>query len=86
MAVCLSFAVSPQLFPPLIPIPSHPMLLREIRDKGATVAWSPIAREPALLAIATKEGGGAGFDDYGGELTVMRPPSLMRACCGYCPA
>lgn len=46
------------------------MLLREIRDKGATVAWSPFAKEASLLAIASKEGGGAGFDDYGGELQV----------------
>lgn len=56
------------------------MLLREIRDKGATVAWSPFAKEPSLLALATKEGGGAGFDDYGGELQVQPRPYLVLFC------
>jgi hypothetical protein len=48
------------------------MLLRELRDKGATIAWSPSAREPSTLAIGTKEGAGMGFDNYGGELQVRR--------------
>lgn len=47
------------------------MLVRELKDKGATIAWSPVAKEPNLLALASKEGGGAGFDDYGGELQVI---------------
>jgi hypothetical protein len=47
------------------------MLVRELKDKGATIAWSPVAGEPSLLALASKEGGGAGFDDYGGELQVI---------------
>ena len=44
--------------------------LKEISDKGATIAWSPLRAYPALLATGTKEGGGGGFDDYGGELAV----------------
>ena len=46
------------------------MLLREIKDVGATIAWSPTAREPSMLAIGTKEGAGTSFDNYGGELQV----------------
>jgi hypothetical protein len=45
-------------------------LIRELKNLGATIAWSPTAREPSMLAIGTKEGAGTGFDNYGGELQV----------------
>lgn len=46
--------------------------IKHIPDKGAVVAWSPLrgANRSTLLAVATKEGGGGGFDEYGGELSV----------------
>lgn len=47
-------------------------LLKEIRDTGATVAWSPCEHLSRVVAGGTKEGGGGGFEDYGGELTVYR--------------
>jgi len=46
------------------------MLLKQIEDKGAVVAWSPLRNRPTLIGVATKEGGGGGFDDYGGELSL----------------
>ena len=45
-------------------------LLKEERDKGVTVAWSPLAEARTLLAAGSKEGAGGGFDDYGGELCL----------------
>eukprot|EP00639_Heterosigma_akashiwo_P027630 CAMPEP_0194667028 /NCGR_PEP_ID=MMETSP0295-20121207/3088_1 /TAXON_ID=39354 /ORGANISM="Heterosigma akashiwo, Strain CCMP2393" /LENGTH=651 /DNA_ID=CAMNT_0039549433 /DNA_START=46 /DNA_END=1997 /DNA_ORIENTATION=- len=46
-------------------------LLKELPDKGATTAWSPVASHPNLMVLGTKDGGG-GFEDYGGELEVHR--------------
>lgn len=46
------------------------MLLKEIQDKGAVVAWSPLAERTNVIATATKEGGGGGFDDYGGQIDL----------------
>lgn len=47
-------------------------LLKEIPDKGATVAWSPVAAHSSLLAVGTKDvGSGTGFDDVGGELDIF---------------
>jgi len=76
-------------------------ILKQINDKGATIAWSPLRSHPNVLATGTKvsapnrtyvracvrwsgstrrdvplqrdpaqEGGGGGFDDYGGELSL----------------
>jgi len=47
-------------------------LLKEIRDMGATVAWSPNEHLCRVVAAGTKEGGGGGFEDYGGELVLHR--------------
>lgn len=52
------------------------MLLKSVPERGAVIAWAP--RLPnlssrlagPLLAVASKEGGGGGFDDYGGELSL----------------
>ena len=44
-------------------------VLKQIVDRGATVAWSPT--QPSLIAVATKEGvGSRGFDDYGSLLEL----------------
>ena len=45
-------------------------LLKEVRDVGATIAWSPCEHLPKAFAAGTKEGGGGGFEDYGGELMI----------------
>ena len=46
-------------------------VLKQIVDRGATVAWSPT--HPSLIAVATKEGvGSRGFDDYGALLELYR--------------
>ena len=42
-----------------------------ISDKGACIDWSPLKQAPNILATGTKEGGGGGFDDYGGELALQ---------------
>jgi protein transport protein SEC31 len=47
-------------------------LLKELPDKGATIAWSNVASHPNLLALGTKDSGNAGFDDYGGELELHK--------------
>lgn len=46
------------------------MPLKEISDKGVTVAWSPSPAASSLLAMGTKEGAGRGFDEYGGDLEL----------------
>eukprot|EP00904_Undaria_pinnatifida_P012810 jgi/Undpi1/865/HiC_scaffold_10.g04329.m1 len=47
--------------------------LKELTDKGATIAWSNVAAHPGLIALGTKDsGGGSGFDDYGGELELHK--------------
>ena len=52
--------------------PRVPMsLLKQVEDKGVTVAWSPLNEARTLLAAGSKEGAGGGFDDYGGELQVF---------------
>lgn len=69
------------------------MLLRELKDMGATVAWSPFsggasaasASTASILATGTKEGAGGGFDDYGGKLEVCgggRRP-FRAGCCMF---
>lgn len=47
-------------------------IIKQFTDKGATIAWSPLRETPNLIASGTKEGGGGGFDDYGGELAIHR--------------
>jgi hypothetical protein len=44
--------------------------LKTIPDRGAVVAWSPLPGNPNILAAGTKEGGGGGFEEYGGDLTL----------------
>lgn len=46
-------------------------LLKEIPDRGATTAWSPLASAPNLIAVGFKDvGSGTGFDNVGGELEI----------------
>ena len=47
-------------------------LLRRIENKGCVLEWSPIALQPNLVALGTKDSAGAGFDDYGGDLEIHR--------------
>jgi len=47
-------------------------LVKDIEDKGATLAWAPVSAAGSMVAIGTKDGGGAGFDDYGGELELHK--------------
>jgi len=44
--------------------------IAELKDKGAVVAWSPIGDHADVVALGSKEKGGIGFDDYGGELEL----------------
>mmetsp|Transcript_10890 Transcript_10890/g.16284 ORF Transcript_10890/g.16284 Transcript_10890/m.16284 type:complete len:1098 (-) Transcript_10890:198-3491(-) len=44
--------------------------ISEIEDRGAVVAWSPLAIYSDVVAVGTKDSGGIGFDDYGGELEI----------------
>jgi len=44
--------------------------IAELRDKGAVMAWSPLAEYADVVALGSKEKGGIGFDDYGGELEL----------------
>ena len=45
-------------------------LLKQIEDRGAVLEWSPYAERANLVALATKDSAGAGFDEYGGELEI----------------
>ena len=45
-------------------------LLKRIDNKGCVLEWSPIASQPNLVALGTKDSAGAGFDDYGGDLEI----------------
>jgi len=44
--------------------------IKVIPDRGCVLAWSPNPLLPGVLATGVKEGGGGGFDDYGGDLTL----------------
>lgn len=44
--------------------------ITQIEDKGATIAWSPNHASPDILALGTKDSGGLGFEDTGGELDL----------------
>lgn len=58
------------------------MLLKQISDKGATIAWSPLRHLPFSFVAGTKEGAGGGFSDYGGELTIHQfDPSTPTTEC-----
>ncbi|CAM9755309.1 unnamed protein product, partial [Hapterophycus canaliculatus] len=47
--------------------------LKELTDKGATIAWSNVAAHPSLIALGTEDsGGGSGFEDHGGELELHK--------------
>eukprot|EP00956_Cyclotella_meneghiniana_P036579 scaffold127602_cov60-Cyclotella_meneghiniana.AAC.2 len=45
-------------------------IINEITDRGAVVAWSPIAQYADVIALGSKEKAGNGFDDYGGSLEL----------------
>uniref|UniRef100_A0A7S4RGY3 WW domain-containing protein n=1 Tax=Ditylum brightwellii TaxID=49249 RepID=A0A7S4RGY3_9STRA len=44
--------------------------ISQVEDRGAVVAWSPIYSHADVIALGTKDSGGVGFDDYGGELEL----------------
>ncbi|CAE7839044.1 sec31, partial [Symbiodinium sp. KB8] len=45
-------------------------VVKAIVEESSTVAWSPLKMMPNAVATGTMEGGGGGFDDYGGTLTL----------------
>jgi len=45
--------------------------ITEIQDRVAAVAWSPLPSHPDLIALGSKDSGGIGFDDHGGELELF---------------
>ncbi|GAB5032925.1 secretory protein sec31 [Nannochloropsis oceanica] len=47
-------------------------LLKQVEDKNANLAWSPVPDQGNLVALGTRDGGGGGFDDYGGELEIHK--------------
>eukprot|EP00636_Phaeomonas_parva_P017732 CAMPEP_0118852002 /NCGR_PEP_ID=MMETSP1163-20130328/1209_1 /TAXON_ID=124430 /ORGANISM="Phaeomonas parva, Strain CCMP2877" /LENGTH=322 /DNA_ID=CAMNT_0006784401 /DNA_START=142 /DNA_END=1107 /DNA_ORIENTATION=+ len=55
-------------------------LLKEIEDRSASLCWCPLAARPYLFATGTKDSGGVGFDDYGGDLEIY---SLNMEEAGY---
>ena len=59
-----------------------------IPDRGVVLAWSPNAGNGAVLATGVKEGGGGGFEEYGGDLTLygmdLASPSMQCATLGRC--
>jgi hypothetical protein len=59
-----------------------------IPDRGVVLAWSPLAANGGVLATGVKEGGGGGFEEYGGDLTLhgvdMGSPSLQCPTLGRC--
>lgn len=49
------------------------MLLKQVDDVGATLAWYPsLVKGEVLMALGTKEVSGSGFDDYGASLEVHK--------------
>eukprot|EP00545_Synedropsis_sp_CCMP1620_P010337 CAMPEP_0119006448 /NCGR_PEP_ID=MMETSP1176-20130426/2301_1 /TAXON_ID=265551 /ORGANISM="Synedropsis recta cf, Strain CCMP1620" /LENGTH=178 /DNA_ID=CAMNT_0006958361 /DNA_START=24 /DNA_END=557 /DNA_ORIENTATION=+ len=44
--------------------------ITQIEDKSCTVAWSPHKSHADVIALGTKDSGGIGFEDYGGELDL----------------
>lgn len=45
-------------------------LIREIQDRAACAAWSPIQMKPDLVVLGTKDSGAAVFEDTGGGLEI----------------
>ena len=45
-------------------------LLKQIDDRSSVLEWSPYAERANMVALATSESAGAGFDEYGGELEI----------------
>jgi len=56
-------------------------LLKQIDDKGAVLEWSPYAERASMVALATKDSAGAGFDEYGGDTSGSFPP--LFSCLGF---
>lgn len=46
--------------------------LKQIRDKGAILAWCPLHAHSSIVALGTKDSAGGGFEDYGGDLELHR--------------
>mmetsp|Transcript_18148 Transcript_18148/g.51678 ORF Transcript_18148/g.51678 Transcript_18148/m.51678 type:complete len:1054 (+) Transcript_18148:126-3287(+) len=44
--------------------------ITQIEDRSATTAWCPIRSHADVIALGTKDSGGGGFDDTGGELDL----------------
>jgi protein transport protein SEC31 len=45
-------------------------LIKRVADRGVTMAWCPSQENKSLIAAASKEGAGGGFDDVGGLLEI----------------
>ena len=56
-------------------------LLKQIDDKGAVLEWSPYAERASMVALATKDSAGAGFDEYGGELEIHEMDFAATGTC-----
>lgn len=44
--------------------------IAELKDKGAVVAWSPLREYADVVAVGSKDKGGIGFEDNGGEIEL----------------
>ena len=47
-------------------------MLKRVNDRGATLAWCPARQQKNLVAAASKEGAGGGFDNYEGQLELFK--------------
>lgn len=45
-------------------------MIKRVQDLGVTMAWCPSKEHKSLIAAASKEGAGGGFDDVGGCLEI----------------
>ena len=45
-------------------------MIKRVTDRGVTMAWCPSRENKSLIAAASKEGAGGGFDDVGGLLEI----------------
>ncbi len=54
-------------------------MLKRVNDRGATLAWCPARQQKNLVAAASKEGAGGGFDNYEGQLELFEFDPASRA-------
>jgi protein transport protein SEC31 len=57
-------------------------VIKQINDESSTIAWSPVKSMTNVIATGTMEGGGGGFDEYGGALSLHRfdPANPTMGC------